>query len=113
MEYKNIIVKKEYGILNIRLNRPEVLNALTLEMKEELIDALQKSEKDEGIRVILLSGEGRSFCAGGDINRMGNTTTIDTFDYLGISKKLILLMGQIKKPIVAAVHGHAAGEEQV
>lgn len=109
MNYKNIIAEQEDGVLTIKLNRPKVLNALTGEMKLELIHAFQNVEDNPEVRVIVLAGEGRSFSAGGDINRMDNVNPIETFDYLGVSKKLILLMSRLTKPIIAAVHGHAAG----
>lgn len=109
MKYNNIIVDKVNTVLSIKLNRTEFLNALTREMKLELIDVLQKSEVNPEIKVILLSGAGRGFSAGGDIKKMGDTTPLDSYDYLGITKDLILLMSKLSKPIIAAVHGHAAG----
>ena len=69
MEYKEIELTREGGVALITLNRPEVLNALSERMKVELIHALKETEEDEGIRVMILTGRGRAFCAGADLNR--------------------------------------------
>jgi len=69
MEYKDIELIKEDRIAFITLNRPEVLNALSETMKVELIHALKETEEDDDIRVVILTGRGRAFCAGADLNR--------------------------------------------
>ena len=69
MEYKTITLTREEGIAIVYLNRPEVLNALNETMKSELIHALKKTEEDESVRVMILTGRGRGFCAGADLNR--------------------------------------------
>ena len=69
MEYKTIELIREEGIALIYLNRPDVLNALNETMKNELIHALKETEEDNNIRVMILTGRGRGFCAGADLNR--------------------------------------------
>ncbi len=69
MEYKDIELIREEGSALIYLNRPEVLNALSETMKDELIHALKETEEDHRIRVMILTGRGRGFCAGADLNR--------------------------------------------
>ena len=68
MDYKTICIerKDEVGILS--LNRPEVLNALSPEMRRELMDFMEKAAVDDGLRVLILTGKGRAFSAGADLN---------------------------------------------
>ncbi|MDR0360918.1 MAG: enoyl-CoA hydratase/isomerase family protein, partial [bacterium] len=67
MEYKKIKLAVEGGIAFVKLNSPESFNALTLEMSSELLHALEGCNIDPKIRVVILSGEGKAFCAGGDL----------------------------------------------
>jgi len=69
MKYKTIELIREEGIAFIYLNRPKVLNAMNETMKSELIHALKETEEDDNIRVMILTGRGRGFCAGADLNR--------------------------------------------
>lgn len=109
MHYNNIIVEQEDYVLTIFLHRPEVLNALNEEMKKELISVFLKAKEDSSVKVILLSGKGKTFSSGGDIKGMEDLTPMSTYDYLGISKDLILLINSIEKPVIAAIHGTVAG----
>ncbi|WP_088006048.1 enoyl-CoA hydratase/isomerase family protein [Indiicoccus explosivorum] len=98
------------GIGYLRLNRPEKLNALSKEMVASVLSALDHLESDETVKVILLSGEGKAFCAGGDIASMQQlesaAETANWINYVsGLSRKLI----EMDKYVVAAVHGYAAG----
>ncbi|MCK4263464.1 MAG: enoyl-CoA hydratase/isomerase family protein, partial [Candidatus Aminicenantes bacterium] len=68
--YKTIIFTQKEKIVYITLNRPDVHNAFNSLMISELADAFEKVKEDESIRVVVLSGEGKSFCAGADINWM-------------------------------------------
>jgi len=69
MKYKAIELIVEEGIAYLYLNRPKVLNALNETMKDELIHALKETGEDDNVRVMILTGRGRSFCAGADLNR--------------------------------------------
>src|SRR4030042_1220561 len=69
MEYRDIELIREDGIAYIYFNRPEVLNAFSQRMRVDLINALKETEEDRNIRVTILSGRGRAFCAGADLNR--------------------------------------------
>lgn len=97
---------------NVTLNRPHALNALNDELKYELIDALQKLDKDENIKVIILTGAGRAFCAGGDIQTFKKRS--DDFKAKGGSPEYYSnILGEtlfnISKPIIAAINGPAVG----
>ncbi|AQQ55198.1 enoyl-CoA hydratase [Planococcus lenghuensis] len=98
------------GIGYIRLTRPDKLNALSREMVTSIINALDELTADEAVKVIVLSGEGKAFCAGGDIASMQQlksmSETADWMNYVSaLSKKLL----EMDKYVIAAVHGYAAG----
>lgn len=97
------------GIMHVTLNRPESLNAFSPEMIIGLKEALQKAKEEEAIRVIVLSGAGRAFSAGGDVKTMGTSDALETYEHIGKLNELILAMRDLEKPIIAAVHGFAAG----
>lgn len=108
-ENDHLIVDKKEGILKLTLNRPESLNAFSSEMIMGLKEAIKQAENDEEVRVIVLSGAGRAFSAGGDVKKMGDRTPIMTYERLGNLNELILSMKDLEKPIIAVVHGYAAG----
>jgi len=91
----------------VRLHRPEVLNALNLELMTELVEHLERLDKDDAVRVILLTGDDKAFAAGADIKEMAGATTIDMLvrDQFTRWDRI----RKIKKPIVAAVSGFALG----
>jgi len=112
MEYETIELIKEQETAWIYLNRPNVLNALNETMKDELIHALKKTQKDDDIRVLILTGRGRSFCAGADLNRFVEIQESDQehhkksrFGSIDFPRTFI----QYPKPIIAAINGPAYG----
>jgi 2-(1,2-epoxy-1,2-dihydrophenyl)acetyl-CoA isomerase len=112
MEYKTIELIREEGIAFIYLNRPKVLNALDETMKNELIHALKETAEDDDVRVMILSGRGRGFCAGADLNRFLEVQESDKdhkkkirFGSLDLPKAFI----QYPKPIIAAINGPSYG----
>ena len=112
MEYKDIELIIEEGIAFIYLNRPKVLNALNERMKVELIHALKVTEEDNNIRVLILSGRGRGFCAGADLNRFMEIQESDKehkkksrFGSIDFPRAFI----QYPKPIIAAINGPSYG----
>ncbi len=112
MEYKTIELIREEGVGFIYLNRPKVLNALNETMKNELIHALKETEEDDRIRAMILSGRGRGFCAGADLNRFIELQESDKdhkkksrFGSLDLPRAFI----QYPKPIIAAINGPSYG----
>ncbi len=99
------------GIAVLTLNRPEALNALTDDMKRELLDALKALERDERVRVIVLTGEGRGFCAGEALNAELVKSAEPPLDRTlrDFYNPIVERMRAIDKPIVAAVNGTCAG----
>ncbi|HEX3537010.1 MAG TPA: 2-(1,2-epoxy-1,2-dihydrophenyl)acetyl-CoA isomerase PaaG [Stellaceae bacterium] len=101
-----ILVEQRAGYRLITLNRPERLNALTLEMGEALIAALGEAEADESCRAVLLTGAGRGFCAGQDLTAVGDAPLGDLLEsYNAMIRKLRAL----PLPVLCAVNGVAAG----
>ncbi|MEW6263121.1 MAG: enoyl-CoA hydratase-related protein [Thermodesulfobacteriota bacterium] len=119
MDFKTIMFSEpEPGIGLVVLNRPERLNAINLDMLEEMHELYERLCLLNRVRVIILTGEGRGFCSGADLldERMRNEAPILFADaasfLLGVQKKfsnLILEMRRLPQPIVAAVRGPAAG----
>ena len=105
----DVLVKTENAIMNIMLNRPDSLNSFSLDMFLELKAALDRAKQDDGIRVVVLSGKGRAFCAGGDVKGMGKRNPLESHTYIGHLNELILAIHQLEKPVIASVHGYAAG----
>lgn len=98
------------GIARITLNRPEKRNAMNPEMVAELRAALDRAAADAAVRVILLRGEGRDFCAGLDLKAL--TQSDEVLDHMASARalaELYLAMRRNPKPIVSAVHGRAIG----
>jgi len=112
MEYQNIELIEDGGVAFLYLNRPKVLNALNEPMKNELINALKRTAKDDNVRVMILSGRGEGFCAGVDLNRFieaqergKGQKRKSGFESLDLQKAFI----HFHKPIIAAINGAAYG----
>lgn len=109
METKFILVDPQFAphIALIRLNRPNELNALNLELMGELRDSLKSLDQDETVRVIIITGNDRAFAAGADIKQMADKNVIDVLkiDQFSTWDQI----KRTKKPIIAAVSGFALG----
>jgi 2-(1,2-epoxy-1,2-dihydrophenyl)acetyl-CoA isomerase len=94
----------------ITMNRPEKLNALSKNMVADLIEAFDVLSKDGNVRVIILSGKGKSFCAGGDISSMsGISSSYEASEWIEYASSLSRKIVELDKYVIAAVHGYAAG----
>jgi 2-(1,2-epoxy-1,2-dihydrophenyl)acetyl-CoA isomerase len=109
MSGEHLLVNKQGEVLVLTLNRPERLNAFSPEMILGLTNTLKEAQEDPEVKVIVLSGAGRSFSAGGDVKTMGEKSAVKTYEHIGRLNNLILTMKDTAKPIVAVVHGFAAG----
>ncbi len=112
MPYKEIELIREDEIALVYLNRPKALNALTETMKNELIHALKETEEDEDIKVLILTGRGRGFCAGADLNRFieaqqENPSQRRKFRFGSLDFPRAFI--HYPKPIIAAINGPAYG----
>ncbi len=110
MEFEHVIYEKKEAVAWLTLNRPEVLNALNRKMWRELAEVIDLADKDEEVRVVIVTGAGRAFCAGDDINDLA--TIKDAFDAKAYFKEIaaaIRRVEEFRKPIIAAVNGLAYG----
>ena len=99
------------GVATIELNRPTQFNALNIPLAKALANAVDAVAADDDARVLLLRGSGRMFCAGGDLTAMNAAPNRGSFlrELAGAAHRAILALEQLKKPVVAAVQGSAAG----
>ncbi|MEH7331880.1 enoyl-CoA hydratase-related protein [Neobacillus drentensis] len=109
--YDSIKTERNNGILTIFLNRPERMNAFTSLMVEELVDVYKKADLDDEVRVIVVTGEGKAFCAGMDLGNGGETfsSTESIDDYRDGGGQVSMAVHSLKKPIIAAINGPAVG----
>jgi 2-(1,2-epoxy-1,2-dihydrophenyl)acetyl-CoA isomerase len=113
MNYQNISFAMEAGIARLTLNRPDKLNSFTVAMHEECRDALDRIENGDNVRVLLLAGAGRGFCAGQDLGDRAVAPGAEPVD-LGESVEryyapLVRRLRALPLPVVCAVNGVAAG----
>jgi enoyl-CoA hydratase len=106
-DFKNLLITIDGYVATVQLNRPTVLNALNLELMDELVASLESLDRDENIRAIVLTGNEKAFAAGADIKEMADATAVDMLyrDQFAKWDKI----RKIKKPLVAAVSGFALG----
>jgi 2-(1,2-epoxy-1,2-dihydrophenyl)acetyl-CoA isomerase len=106
--YETIRLDVANGVATVTLNRPDSLNALNATMRRELLAALKAIRRDDEVRAVVLTGEGRGFCSGADL-RGGSSERefrrVVTTEY----NPLILAIRDLPKPVIAAVNGVAAG----
>ncbi len=128
LRYNTLALSLADGVLTLRLNRPDKLNAFTVEMAHELIDCFTRVNDDDSVGAIVVTGEGRAFCAGMDLSREGNVfglderlqpTMADMRERLedpvivdGVRDtggRVTLAIHACRKPVIAAINGAAVG----
>lgn len=113
MSYSQILYEVKNHIATITLNRPEKMNAWTHDMMAELIDAFDVIDKDDDVRVAIVTGSGKAFCAGADLDpsRFGARQESDglTDPPADSAGQLTTKIYDIKKPVIAALNGHGVG----
>jgi enoyl-CoA hydratase/carnithine racemase len=101
------------GIATVTFNRPDVLNALTFEVYAEFRDLLERLRGDQAVKVLILTGQGRGFCSGGDVHKIiGELLKRDVGGHLEFTRMtgaVVRNMRLLDRPILAAVNGMAAG----
>lgn len=105
---QTITYKVKNGVATIVLNRPSAYNAFTAEMNKEIIQALKMASKDDEVRCVVITGEGKAFCAGQDLGDVDDQTNHATF-LRARYHPMLKAMKQTPKPVVVAVNGIAAG----
>ncbi|PZQ97590.1 MAG: enoyl-CoA hydratase [Cereibacter sphaeroides] len=108
MAYETLIVEVEDNVSLIRLNRPDALNALNMQLMAELAQALTEADADAHVRCIVLTGSEKAFAAGADVREMATKSFVDVFvsDFFGAEADDI---ARVRKPVIAAVAGYALG----
>jgi enoyl-CoA hydratase/carnithine racemase len=116
MEYQEIRYAVADGILTLTLDRPARLNAFTSRMMHELLDAFERADTDDAVRVVIVTGAGRAFCAGADLSAGGATfdhTAGPEQDALEAHRdgggRVALRIFESRKPVIAAINGPAVG----
>lgn len=111
--YEHIQVSGADGIQTITLNRPEKLNAFMGHMRRDLAEALEHAGSDRSVRVVVITGAGKAFCAGGDVRFMAELMERhDAEEFsriLGAGRRVILAIRQMTKPVIASINGPASG----
>jgi enoyl-CoA hydratase len=108
-DYRYLTVAKSEGIGVVTLNRPDSMNAFSHAMHREFEDVMIEIAEDTEIRAVVLTGAGRAFCAGGDLEDMKNPATRKGPRVMSGSRRLPYAMLEVKQPIICAVNGHAVG----
>ena len=114
MDYEQILTDTSEGILTITLNRPDRLNAWTGQMGHELRAAFDAADADDDVRAIIITGAGRAFCAGADLEGGGETFDYRKRETAGAAGRdnggeFTLRVFDSKKPVIAAINGPAVG----
>jgi 2-(1,2-epoxy-1,2-dihydrophenyl)acetyl-CoA isomerase len=111
--HDNIKVTLESGIATVTLDRPEKLNAFAGHMRRDLAEALEHAGGDRAVRVVVITGAGRGFCAGADVKFMAELMERDDVEefsrLLGAGRRVLTTIRQMTKPVVASINGPAYG----
>ena len=112
MKYETIELKRENDVVKVILNRPEVHNAMNEKLMKELTSCFKKLRDDDDIRIIILTGNGKSFSAGADLNWMKSMAHYSKEENIKDSRLLLDLYETIyncPKPVIGLINGHAFG----
>ncbi len=116
MPYETLLTDLEDGIFTLTLNRPDKLNAFTATMMNEYLEVLDEIDEDDDVRVVIVTGAGRGFCAGADLSAGGGTFDSGGGDEDGPRPvprdgggRVTLRLFECKKPLIAAINGPAVG----
>jgi enoyl-CoA hydratase/carnithine racemase len=111
--HENIDITEDSGVTTITLNRPEKLNALAGHMRRDLAEALETAGSERNVHVVVITGAGRAFCAGGDVTAMAEMMErhdADEFSrLLGSARRVVTAIRQMTKPVIASINGPAFG----
>ncbi|MBN2569328.1 MAG: enoyl-CoA hydratase/isomerase family protein [Deltaproteobacteria bacterium] len=110
MELEQVILNKEDGVTVIKLNRPKEFNALNFELIGDLVKALEFCTDDDETKVVVITGEGKAFCAGGDVSLFSSKDTGDTLRQLIKYMNMVsIAVRRMPKPVIAMINGMTAG----
>ena len=105
----SIELEKRGAVAVMTFNRPEKLNAMTSEMRQQMEQRLIEVRDDPGIRALVMTGAGKAFCTGGDIRTFASSTPAVMRDRIKQQHRVTLSLYHLEKPVIAAVNGAAFG----
>ena len=105
----HVVYELRDAVAIITLDRPEKMNALTVEMREALATCFDAAGRDPAVRAVLLRATGKAFCASGDVGKMGDFTAASGQHLLKLAHRMVRNLANIEKPVVAGVRGAVAG----
>ncbi len=103
------VEQQKTGILQITLNRPDKLNALNSQLLAELLSVLQTAGENKEVKGLLITGEGKAFCAGADINRLAELNAQQGLEFAEQGQRVFRCLEQLGKPSLAVINGYAFG----
>jgi len=109
MEFKNLVVEVEDSIAILKINRPQVLNAMNPETILELEKAVHELNENSKVRVVIITGEGKAFAAGSDISELVKLDPIKAREYSELGHRVLNYIENMGKPVIAAINGYALG----
>lgn len=109
MAYKNIIIETAEKMSVVKINRPDVLNAVNVETILELEKAMHALNDEKDILVVIITGEGKSFVSGSDISRLVEMDSLKAREYSHIGQRVFSFIENMEKPVIAAINGYALG----
>lgn len=113
MKWEFVLLEREEKVATLTLNRPDKLNAFGGSMRQEILEALEDACRDRDVRAIVVTGAGRAFCVGGDVNEfVAGTSQImakEATSERPTMSKIVHLINTVEKPVIASVNGVAAG----
>lgn len=110
MDYQTILYEKKEGIGTITINRPKSMNALSSQLFKELDQVLTNLDRDDDVKVVILTGSEKFFAAGADITEIGNIKTpVDAHRFLKEAQAVFNKIEDLSKPVIAAISGLALG----
>jgi len=109
MDYEDLLLEKKDGIATITLNAPDKMNALTIGMRKSLLSVTEELAQDDKVRVVVVTGAGRGFCAGADLSGgVGELSRQQRLEFLGPTWGAEAFF-KIDKPVIAAINGACVG----
>ena len=109
MTYNTLLIEIENQIATVTINRPDKLNALSTEVLTEFSEILTKAQTNSSVKAVLITGEGKAFCAGADINRLAGCTAQTGYEFACFGQDVFRKLETLGKPSLAAVNGFAFG----
>ncbi len=107
--FSTLLFEKKGAVAHISLNRPHALNAYSIQMRDDFSEALAATEDDPDVRAVLITGQGRAFCAGADLTEFGTAPSQAVARQVRWERDVWGQLAHLPKPVIVAVHGYCIG----